>query len=251
MALCKNSATYCRGKHFCSFSGGTDESCKFSQSGGECVAKEHTLHRRRPWRAFFASAVALAAAGHKGLQICLQRSFRLDSFHPGKLGRGKILGALCTRLHTAGAASPPCLVQRMQQLLIFWQLRKLTPWLCKAGITVQGPGFFPGSSADSCTKNAAMPARAWGLHATLPEQTHLLQRNAPVALAFAVAARYGPLHPLADLGSNAQERGGQHSSRQEIRRALISVKRLNTAVSAWRSSMRKRPEGLLTAPTQR
>ncbi|MEG3060338.1 MAG: hypothetical protein RR857_05410, partial [Comamonas sp.] len=80
---------------------------------------------------------------------------------------------------------------------------------CKAGITDQGPGFSPGSSADSCTKNAAMPARAWGFHAALPEQTHLLQRNPPVPLAFAVAARYGPLHPLADLGSNAQERGEQ------------------------------------------
>ena len=80
---------------------------------------------------------------------------------------------------------------------------------CKAGITDQGPGFSPGSSADSCTKNAAMPARAWGFHAALSEQTHLLQRNAPVPLAFAVAARYGPLHPLADLGSNAQERGEQ------------------------------------------
>ena len=109
MALCKNSAKYCRGKHFWSFSGGTDESCKFSQSGGECVAKERTLHRRRPCRAFFASAGALAAAGHKGLQICLQGCFRLDSYQLGKLGRGNILGALCTRLHTAGAASPPAL----------------------------------------------------------------------------------------------------------------------------------------------
>lgn len=216
MALCKNSAKYCRGKHFWSFSGGTDESCKFSQSGGECVAKERTLHRRRPCRAFFASAGALAAAGHKGLQICLQGCFRLDSYQLGKLGRGNILGALCTRLHTAGAASPPlpcAAYAAIAHLLATAQAHPLvvqnSGLSCKAGITDQGPGISPGSSADSCTKNAAMPARAWGFHAALPEQTHLLQRNAPVPLAFAVAARYGPLHPLADLGSNAQERGEQ------------------------------------------
>ena len=115
MGLCNNSATYRRGTHFWSFAGRTAESCQFSQTGGECVAKERTLHRRRPCRAFFASEVALAAAGHEGLQICLQGCFRLDSYQPGKLDRGNILGAwtstrkLCTRLHTPGAASPPAL----------------------------------------------------------------------------------------------------------------------------------------------
>jgi len=187
----------------------------FHNLGVECVAKERTLHRRRPCRAFFASALALAAAGHKGLQICLQGCFRLDSFQPGKLGRGNILGALCTRLHTAGAASPPALCSVCSNCPSFDHCASSLLGCAKFRAFLQsrhhrpGPRLSPGSSADSCTKNAAMPARAWGFHAALPEQTHLLQRNAPVPLAFAVAARYGPLHPLADLGSNAQERGEQ------------------------------------------
>lgn len=143
MALCKNSATYCRGKHFCSFSGETDESCKFSQSGGECVAKEHTLHRRRPCRAFFASAVALAAAGHKGLQICSQGSFRLDSFQPGKLGRGNILGALCTRLHTAGAASPPLPCAAYAAIAYILATAQAHPLVVQSRHHSPGPRLFP------------------------------------------------------------------------------------------------------------
>lgn len=164
-------------------------------------------------------------------------------------------------MHTAaycGSGIPPCLVQRMQQLPIFWQLRKLTPWLCKI------PGFlakpasqtraqaFPQARQQTVAPRTLQCRRAHGA-----SKRHCLNRLTSCS---EIHRCHWPLPSQHDMGrfirspiwAQMHKKGvSSSSSRQEIRRALISAKSLNSAGSVWRSSMRKRPEGLLTAPTQR
>lgn len=147
MALCKNSATFHRAKHFWSIAGEPDKAANFHNLGVRVLPESAHCTRRRTCRTFFTCVLAVVAAVTKVWNMPERGESGWIRTIPARAtsGRPGRPPASCARGRMLLDRNPPCLVQRMRQLPILGQLRKLTPLLCKIRAFLQRRHYRPGA----------------------------------------------------------------------------------------------------------